>query len=128
MTVGIDTVACTLERPCLSASGVTVRAVIVPVLLVDCPLTKVNGRVGSAGVRLVSVTLVVSRVDCVMLASKTFLTVTHTFSHSPLIGFPLIFPGHLSAPLLLQKDIFLPPFYLSLHNMQMAFFLCSGRG
>ena len=35
----------------------------------------------------------------------------HTFSHKPFIGLPLMFPGHLSiVELLLQKDIFLPPF------------------
>jgi len=34
-----------------------------------------------------------------------------TFSHSPFIGLPLMFPGHLSGvELLLQKDIFLPPY------------------
>lgn len=50
-------VAVTRERPGRSAIGVIVRAVIVPVWEVEEPLTKVSGKVGFAGDRLVSATV-----------------------------------------------------------------------
>ena len=110
----MDTVASTLDSPGLSTRGVTVSAVMVPLDEVDVPLTKVSGSAGEAGVRSVRVTESVSNVFCEMHASNTFLTWMQTFSQSPFIGLPLMFPGHLSADLELQKDIFLPPFLLLL--------------
>ena len=100
----------TLERPGLSAIGAIVSEVIVPVDDVDLPLTKVSGSVGAAGDKLVRAT-VESMLVCIMQASKILTVWIQTFSHSPFIGLPLMFPGHLSGvELLLQKDIFLPPF------------------
>ncbi len=105
----MEMVAVTLDNPALSAIGVIVSEVIVPVEVVDVPLTKVNGNVGLAGDRLVSVT-VESMLVCIMQASKILMVCMQTFSHKPFIGLPLMFPGHLSdVELLLQKDIFLPP-------------------
>ena len=119
-------VAVTLESPGLSAMGVIVSDVIVPVDEVDVPLTKVSGSVGLAGDRFVSVT-VESMLVCIMQASKIFIVWMQTFSHSPFIGLPLMFPGHLSGvELLLQKDIFLPPFYLLQYMRDRAF--CCARG
>jgi len=88
--------------------GVMESEVIVPMLDVDEPLTKVKGSTGSAGVRFVSVT-VLSILVCIIQASKIFVVWMQTFSHKPFNGLPLMFPGHLSCELLLQKDIFLPP-------------------
>ena len=50
-----------------------------------------------------------------------------TFSRKPFIGLPLMFPGHLSiVELLLQKDIFLPPFiFATIYATE--FFLLSSR-
>ncbi len=67
--MGMEIVVVTRESPGLSAMGVTVRAVIVPTLEVDEPLTKVNGCTGSAGVRFVSVT-VLSMLVCIIQASN----------------------------------------------------------
>ena len=108
--MGIEIVAVTLESPALSAIGVIVRAVIVPTDEVDEPLTKVSGSVGFAGEMFVRVT-VESMLVCIIQASKILVVWMQTFSHKPFIGLPLMFPGHLSiVELLLQKDIFLPPF------------------
>ena len=47
-----------------------------------------------------------------------------TFSHKPFIGLPLMFPGHLSiVELLLQKDIFLPPFIFATIYAERNFLL-----
>jgi hypothetical protein len=77
--------------------GVTVSEVIVPWLDVDEPDTNVKGRVGLGGFKFESVSVTFSSVVCVMHASNTFGKFTQTLSHKPFIGFPLMFPGHLSA-------------------------------
>ena len=119
-------VAVTLESPGLSAMGVIVSDVIVPVDEVDVPLTKVSGSVGLAGDRFVSVT-VESMLVCIIQASKIFIVWMQTFSHSPFIGLPLMFPGHLSGvELLLQKDIFLPPFLFVAIYARSRFLLREG--
>lgn len=117
----------TLESPGLSAIGVIVSEVIVPVDDVDLPLTKVSGSVGVAGDKLVRAT-VESMLVCIMQASKILTVWIQTFSHSPFIGLPLMFPGHLSGvELLLQKDIFLPPFLFDAIYARKNFLLLTVR-
>ncbi len=117
----------TLESPGLSAIGAIVREVIVPVDDVDVPLTKVSGSVGLAGDKLVRAT-VESMLVCIIQASKILTVWMQTFSHSPFIGLPLMFPGHLSGvELLLQKDIFLPPFLFVAIYARSNFLLQTAR-
>lgn len=117
----------TLESPGLSAIGAIVSEVIVPVDDVDLPLTKESGSVGVAGDKLVRAT-VESMLVCIMQASKILTVWIQTFSHSPFIGLPLMFPGHLSGvELLLQKDIFLPPFLFDAIYARKNFLLLTVR-
>lgn len=52
---------------------------------------------------------------------KDFDGLDADFSHKPFIGLPLMFPGHLSGvELLLQKDIFLSPYFFDLMQYMRA--------